>query len=203
MQQHFSIAEDKMPHHFGVIEMNSIFKSIIETPIPGCYLISPWVRSDNRGEFVKTFHARAFQGLGLEVEFREHFYSTSYKNVLRGMHFHRPPYDHAKLVYCVSGKIFDGIVDLRCTSPTYKQHATFELSAENAQILYLSAGIAHGFYTLSDQAITVYSVSGEYSADHDAGIRWDSCAISWPNDAPIVSERDAALVSLADLVSVF
>jgi dTDP-4-dehydrorhamnose 3,5-epimerase len=181
----------------------SVFEEFEETRIPGCYLIHPWRRSDERGLFVKTFHAEVFQERGLQTDFREDYFSVSRKGVLRGMHFQRPPYHHAKLVYCAKGCILDAIVDLRSDQGGFGKHQTFELSDQNSCILYLSPGIAHGFYALSDEAITVYSVTVEYNPDADSGVRWNSCGIDWPTDSPIVSARDSNLPLIAEAANLF
>ena len=171
--------------------------------IPGCFEIQPTVLKDERGLFVKTFHEQIFAEHGLETHFSEIYYSRSYKGVLRGLHFQVPPHDHAKLIYCLVGKVKDVVVDLRVGSPTYGKFASFILSAETANMIYVPRGLAHGFYTLSDSAIMVYNVTSVYSPQHDTGIRWDSVGIDWPSDKPIISERDGRFVPLADFESPF
>lgn len=180
-----------------------VFQEFVSTSIPGCYVIRPWRHLDNRGLFVKTFHAEAFREHGLETDFREDFYSISRKGVLRGMHFQSPPYHHAKLVYCAKGRILDAIVDLRNDSQGFGLQETLELSGENGWVLYLPPGVAHGFYVLSDEAITVYRVTSEYRPEADSGVRWDSCGIAWPNNSPIVSARDFNLPPLEEVRNVF
>lgn len=175
----------------------AVFQEFAKTSIPGCYVIRPWRKSDNRGLFVKTFHAEAFREQGLETDFKEDFYSVSRKRVLRGMHFQSPPFQHAKLVYCIKGSIFDAVVDLRTDSEAFGLHETLELSDENGLVLYVPPGVAHGFYVLSEEAITVYSVTSEHCPEADAGVRWDSCGIAWPTDSPIISARDSSLPPLA------
>jgi dTDP-4-dehydrorhamnose 3,5-epimerase len=180
-----------------------VFEELIATRIPGCYLIRPRCHDDDRGQFVKTFYAGAFEELGLESNFRESYYSVSRKGVLRGMHFHRPPHEHAKLVYCVKGRILDAFVDLRGDSQGFGLHESFEISAENRLIVYLPPGVAHGFYVLSDEAITVYSVAVEYNSEADSGVHWNSCGISWPTASPIISPRDANLAPLEEMRNLF
>jgi dTDP-4-dehydrorhamnose 3,5-epimerase len=165
---------------------------IKETGIPGCFEIVPNVFRDERGSFVKTFHYDTFQQLGLETGWREEYYSVSRKGVLRGMHFQLPPHDHCKLVYCPEGAVLDAVLDLRRDSPCYGQHCMTELSAENARMLYIPKGLAHGFYTLSGSATMMYKVSSVYAPSHDAGILWNSSGITWPDPNPIVSGRDSA-----------
>lgn len=179
-----------------------VFQEFAETTIPGCYLIRPWRHPDKRGLFVKTFHAQAFREHGLEAVFREDFYTVSRQGVLRGMHFQTPPHQYAKVVSCPKGRIFDAIVDLRTDSPTFGSHETFELSDENACVLYLPPGIAHGFYVLSDEAIAAYRVTAEHCPEADRGVRWDTCGIPWPSSSPILSFRDSNLPSLEEVKNV-
>ena len=174
-----------------------------QTFILGCYQIFPEVKKDIRGIFVKTFHKELFEKFGLVTKFSEEYYSVSHKGVLRGMHFQTPPHEHFKLVYCLAGKVMDAIVDLRVGSPTYKTFATFEISAEQGNLLYIAPGIAHGFYALTDDAIMQYKVSKVYAPEHDSGIRWNSTGINWPNFAPIISDRDSMFPNLADFQSPF
>jgi len=176
---------------------------IIQTDITGCYEIQPKIFTDLRGNFVKTYHEEVFLAHGLATKFAEEYYSFSRKGVLRGLHFQLPPHDHVKMVYCILGKVFDAIVDLRKGSPTYGQYAVFELSSEKANSLYLAPGIAHGFYVLSDSAIVVYKVTTVYSPEHDTGIRWNSCRIPWPDAEPLLSERDQGLQAFAEFDSSF
>ena len=175
----------------------------IETQLPGCYEIQPRVLSDARGCFVKTFHRELFSKHGLATEFSEVYHSMSRRGVLRGLHFQLPPHDHAKLVYCVMGQVLDVAVDLRVGSPSFGQFALFGLSADQANAVYLPTGLAHGFYTLSEQAVIVYQVTTVYVPSHDAGIRWDSVGIPWPNSTPILSERDNQFHELAEYASPF
>ena len=173
------------------------------TEIPGCYEIQPRVVDDARGRFVKVFHRHAFAELGLEVDFAEEYYSVSRQRVIRGMHFQTPPIDHAKMVYCVHGEVFDAVIDLRLGSPTYQQTATFNLSAEQGNYIYIPKGLAHGFCVTSDSATLVYKVSTVYSPEHDAGILWSSVGITWPTENPVMSDRDREFISLSDFKSPF
>jgi dTDP-4-dehydrorhamnose 3,5-epimerase len=180
-----------------------VFRAIHPTGIDGCLEIVSHLRCDARGRFVKTFHAEWFRNHGLQTEFVEQYYSSSARRVLRGLHFQKPPAQHVKLVYCVDGEVLDAIVDLRPGSSTYGRHILVPLSAERANMLYLPGGVAHGFYVLSDMATLVYSVSSVYDSVCDAGIHWASAGIDWPDQDPIVSERDAKLPSMAQLGDIF
>lgn len=173
------------------------------TRLPGCYELQPRVLGDQRGRFVKTFHQDWFAEHGLKTDFAEQYYSVSQRGVVRGLHFQLPPHDHVKLVYCTAGGVLDVAVDLRRQSPSYGKFVCIELSAQQSNMVYLDSGLAHGFYTLSDTATLVYNVTAVYAPAHDTGIRWDSVGIPWPDDAPILSERDQGFPSLAEFDSPF
>jgi len=172
-----------------------------EMAIPGCFELAPRKMEDVRGCFVKTFHHAAFEAQGLETDWREEYYSVSHKGVLRGLHFQLPPHDHAKLVYCVSGAVFDAVLDMRIGSPAYGRYATLELSAAKANMLYIPKGLAHGFYTLSEDAIMMYKVSTVYAPAADAGVLWNSAGIPWPEKAPVISERDSSFPLFAEFAA--
>jgi dTDP-4-dehydrorhamnose 3,5-epimerase len=169
----------------------------------GCYEIRPVPARDQRGYFVKTFHSPAFADQGLKTEFIEQYYSVSVRNVVRGMHVQVPPMELVKTVHCIVGSVLDVIIDLRKGSPTYQQWEAIEMSADKASTLYLPAGIAHGFLTLSESATLLYNVSQIYSPVCDTGVRWSSIGFAWPCKAPIVSDRDQALPALSDFDSPF
>lgn len=175
----------------------------IETEFKGCYLIKYLKFKDERGFFVKTFHVKEFQKIFRKIKFQEMFYSTSKKGVIRGMHFQIPPYEHAKLVYVVSGEIIDVIVDIRKNSPTYKKYITLKLSETNANGVFIPPGFAHGFIVTSNIATVVYNTTKEYSKEHDTGIRWDSFEYDWKIKNPIISKRDNKLSKLKDFNSPF
>lgn len=173
------------------------------TTIPGCYEIQPVIRKDARGLFVKVLHEPEFEKLGLETKFREEYYSVSKKGVLRGLHFQEPPFDLIKLVFCVEGEVLDAVLDLRRRSRTYGKTFTVKLSAKKANMLYIPKGCAHGFYTLSNQAVMVYKTSEVYSMQHDTGILWNSVAIKWPCRKPLISQRDASFSEMKKYNSLF
>ena len=171
---------------------------IVELDIGGCFLIKPRILNDDRGYFVKTMNKEVFDKYGLDSNFTEEYYSLSKKNVLRGLHFQKPPADHTKLVYCIEGEVLDAFVDLRKESPTFMNHQTLLLDSETKYVLYLSPGIAHGFYTLSDEAVMVYKTSTCYDPERDDGVLWNSCGIDWGVKKPIVSLRDELFQKLDD-----
>ncbi len=173
-----------------------------EQAIKGVYLIKNFVAHDQRGSFIKTFHKEKFREIGFQHEFRESYYSLSVKNVIRGMHFQRPPHDHEKLVYVTAGKILDVVLDLRITSPTFGQSIAVEM-VEHSHSIFIPKGCAHGFLTLSDTATVAYSVTTVYDKDADDGIRWDSFGFNWPVTDPILSERDRSFGALNEQEAIF
>lgn len=175
----------------------------IRQPLPGVHLLQPKIVTDGRGDFVKTYHTGLFAELGIDFVPVEEFFSTSKRGVIRGMHFQVPHHDHAKLVYCVRGRVLDVLLDLRKASPTFGQATSAELSRANSHIFYIPAGIAHGFLSLEDDSVMVYKTTTVHQPDHDAGIRWDSFGFDWGAATPILSVRDAALPRLQEFVSPF
>ena len=173
------------------------------TELPGLQIIRPRIFRDERGSFVKTFHAGQFRELGLDFEPHEEFFSVSARGVLRGMHFQLPPAAHAKLVYCIVGSALDVVLDLRNNSPTFGRSCARELSATNREMFFIPAGFAHGFLALEDGATMVYQTSTVHSPAHDAGVRWDSFGFDWPVKTPALSERDKKFPVLRDFSSPF
>jgi dTDP-4-dehydrorhamnose 3,5-epimerase len=171
--------------------------------LPGCFVVQFPVIQDFRGDFVKTIQKSVFDEQGLEGDFKECFYSTSHKNVLRGLHFQVPPSDHAKLVYCTAGSIYDMTLDLRVGSPTYGEHEIYELSSDARNAVYLPRGIAHGFLVREGPAVMVYHVTSEHDPARDSGIHWRSFNAAWPTENPIISDRDASFGALKDFKSPF
>lgn len=171
--------------------------------IPEVKCFTLFQASDNRGEFRKAFNYSFLKSQNIDFQLKESIYSTSSLNVLRGLHFHSPPYDHAKIVLCTAGAILDVALDLRVGSPTYGQSVSQELSFENHKALYIPRGFAHGFLALTPSATTFYFIDGEYVASADGGVRWDSAGITWPAEHPIVSERDQAFPAFDHFQSPF
>ena len=167
-----------------------------ESKLKGVFIISNFNAVDDRGLFVKTFNKNAFNEANIDMEIRESFFSISNKNVIRGMHFQLPPHDHEKLVFVTLGKIIDVVVDLRKNSPTFQQHITVELSAENKKSIFIPKGFAHGFKSMEDNTMTVYNVATEYNPTADAGIHYDSFGFNWQIPNPILSKRDLEFQSL-------
>jgi len=174
---------------------------LIKTSIESAYIIQPPFFSDQRGGFVKTIHADTFKQWGLDFQFTESFYSISKKNVLRGMHFQYPPFDHDKLVYVVKGKILDVIVDIRKGSSTYGTHISIELSEENRRSVFLGKGLAHGFLSLEDDSIVEYHTTTVQNKECEGGILWNSFGMDWGINNPVMSERDKAFLTFSEFTS--
>jgi dTDP-4-dehydrorhamnose 3,5-epimerase len=171
--------------------------------IPAVKIIDQFNSMDHRGAFTKTFHWDSLMEQGIQFELRESFYSISKKDVIRGLHFHKPPFDHAKIVFCSKGAILDVALDLRTDSATYGQHVMQELSAENHLAMYIPRGFAHGFLSLEEESQTFYFVDGVYDAASDTGILYQDAGINWPVESPILSERDLSFPSIHQFQSPF
>jgi dTDP-4-dehydrorhamnose 3,5-epimerase len=176
---------------------------ISATAIPGVLAIKPVIKTDARGAFVKTFHREFFAEQGMETTFAEVYYSVSHKNVIRGMHFQLPPYEHDKLIYCLNGVVLDVIVDLRVGSPSYKKVVALQLDGGRSEGVCVPKGCAHGFLSLSPETLLLYSVGTVYLPEADSGVRWNSIGIDWPVDSPIISERDQSFLKLDEFKSPF
>lgn len=171
--------------------------------IEGLVLFEAKTFRDERGFFRETFRASEFETLGNFVQDNE---SLSKAGVLRGLHFQRPPRAQAKLVRVARGRVFDVAVDLRPASQSYGRWAAHDLSAENGRQLFIPAGFAHGFMALEDNTVLSYKVTDYYAPDCDGGVKWNDphIAVEWPRFCePIVSAKDAALPSLAELGRIF
>jgi dTDP-4-dehydrorhamnose 3,5-epimerase len=153
--------------------------TLISEPLPGVKILRPFVFEDARGNFVKPFHEDQLAAQGIRLTVREEFFSTSAAGVLRGMHFQVPPHAHQKLVYCITGRVLDVVLDLRKASPTFGQAAGFELSAANRHVVHIPVGFAHGFLALEDRSCLVYKTDAVHAPACDAGIRWDSFGFEW------------------------
>jgi dTDP-4-dehydrorhamnose 3,5-epimerase/CDP-3, 6-dideoxy-D-glycero-D-glycero-4-hexulose-5-epimerase len=173
------------------------------TSLGGSFLIKLPQAADPRGTFVKTFHESTLIEHGIYFTLRESYFSFSKKDVIRGMHFQLPPWQHSKLVFCPKGAIIDVIVDLRRSSPTYGKFEAHELSAQNHSAIYIPEGFAHGFKSLTDDTLTYYLVSSEHNKQCDAGIRYDTIGFDWDVKDPIISARDLSFGSLQDFDSPF
>jgi dTDP-4-dehydrorhamnose 3,5-epimerase len=155
-------------------------------------LIEPRVFEDERGFFMETYKAPDFVAAGIKGDFVQENHSHSSKGVLRGLHYQNPPFAQGKLVRVVRGEIFDVAVDIRKGSPTWGKWVGTILSEKNRNMLYVPAGLAHGFCVLSKIAEVIYKTTNVYSAESEAGIIWndEDLNIEWPIEEPVLSEKD-------------
>ena len=179
----------------------------IKTIIPDVYIIEPSVFGDERGYFLESFNLEKFKENIYPINFVQDNESKSSKGVLRGLHFQKPPFEQAKLVRCIEGKVIDVAVDIRKGSPTYGKHISVKLTGENKKQLFVPRGFAHGFAVLSKTAVFAYKVDNIYAPKYDGGIIWNDTdlQIDWnlsENEVKL-SEKDAKLPTLASLDNPF
>ena len=177
-------------------------------PVEGPILVASRRFGDHRGFFLETYSARDFAALGIPDVFVQDNHSLSAQpGTIRGMHFQLPPHAQAKLVRVLRGAILDIAVDIRRSSPSFGQHVTVELTADNAQQLFIPAGFAHGFCTHCPDTEVAYKVTDLYAPECDRGIAWNDpdLALPWPFDAAEVqlSDKDRRAPRLRDLPTVF
>ena len=179
----------------------------IKTNIKDLIILEPKIFEDDRGYFIESYNQKKFKEVIGEVLFVQDNESKSSKGVLRGLHFQKPPFDQAKLVRCIKGKVLDVVVDLRSGSKTYGQHLALELSCENKRQLFVPRGFAHGFLVLSENAIFSYKVDNVYAPDYDSGVNWNDplLNIPWGMDKSeiLVSKKDSKLPFFSDFISPF
>jgi dTDP-4-dehydrorhamnose 3,5-epimerase len=174
---------------------------IIKSTIPDVLIIEPKVFGDDRGFFFESFNQAQFESaVGRKVNFVQDNHSKSSKNVLRGLHY-QIQNPQGKLVRVLSGKVFDVVVDIRKSSPTFGQWVGEILSAENKKQMWVPEGIAHGFVTLSETAEFLYKTTDYYSPQYERAILWSDPQISidWPfNGDPSLSSKDQLASLLVD-----
>jgi dTDP-4-dehydrorhamnose 3,5-epimerase len=164
-----------------------------KTELQDAYIIDLDRKSDPRGFFARTFCAQEFEAHGLKPTVAQCNLSYNYKKgTLRGMHYQLPPAAETKLIRCISGAIYDVIIDMRPESPTYLQHIGVELSAENRRALYVPEMFAHGYQALTDGAEVVYQVGEFYTPGYERGLRYDDpfFNIQWPTEVTVISDKD-------------
>lgn len=173
---------------------------IVPSLLDGAYCLEPTRLEDERGFFARIFCERELADAGLVSRFVQNSISfNTKKGTLRGLHFQTGIHQETKIVRCTAGAIYDVIVDLRKTSPTFGQWHFQVLSSDNRLSAYIPEGFAHGFQCLDNYCEVEYQISKEYSADSADGIRYDDpdLAIKWPLNVSIVSPKDLALQSFA------
>ena len=176
--------------------------NVIETAIPGLLILEPKVFGDARGFFMESYNAKAFQdATGLDVNFVQDNHSRSGKGVLRGLHY-QIEQAQGKLVRVTRGSVFDAVVDLRKSSPTFGQWAGVELSEENSRQLWIPPGFAHGFLVTSDSADFLYKTTDYYAPQFERSLAWNdpTVGVEWPlaGTAPQLSAKDVAGKPLAE-----
>ena len=177
--------------------------TIEKTAIQDLVIINPTVFPDERGYFFEAYNQAKFAENGIHYKFIQDNQSFSKRGVIRGLHLQINPFAQAKLVRVLEGEILDVAVDLRKNSPTYGQHVSLVLSAENKKQLMVPHGFAHGFSVLSETASVLYKVDQVYQKDSERGIRYDDPVlnIDWKvsPDEVIVSEKDLVLSAFNDI----
>ena len=170
--------------------------------LKGAFLIKPFCATDNRGGFIKDYNVETFKANGIEHELKEVFYTISKKGVIRAIHFQLVK-QQAKLVRCVSGHVYDVIVDLRPDSPTFGKWLGFDLTGENMNELYIPQYFGHGYLVLEDSIVS-YKCGEVFYGEGDSGIMYNDkdLNIKWPFDKIggeknlIISDKDKSLFSL-------
>ena len=179
---------------------------VIKGDLEGLLIFQPRVFTDNRGYFFESFNQEKFNKLtGLEVQFCQDNESLSNKDVIRGLHFQKPPFAQGKLVRVISGRVLDVAVDIRKSSPTYGKYELVELSGENKKIFWIPPGFAHGFVVMEENTVFSYKCSNYYSPESEGTIRWNDkdLKIQWPISNPNVSEKDNVGEDFVNFVSLF
>jgi len=171
-----------------------------QSSIKGLVEIIPRLFRDERGVFFESYTEKLFKENGINAVFVQDNQSFSVKNVLRGLHFQRPPFAQGKLVRVIKGKVLDVAVDIRKDSPTYGQHEAVVLDAEECNMFYVPEGFAHGFLAL-EETIFVYKCTNYYHKESESGIIWDDpdLKINWGIKNPLISGKDLELGRLRDL----
>lgn len=172
---------------------------VIKTTLPGVLILEPKAFHDSRGFFIEAFHQKKYAGIGIDRVFVQDNRSHSIRDTLRGLHYQlRHP--QAKLVFAISGEIYDVAVDIRKGSPAFGQSVGVKLSGKNGRQIYVPEGFAHGFCVLSETADVMYKCTDFYTPGDEYGILWSDPAlgIEWPVEHPLLSEKDSKCPKLSD-----
>jgi|SRR5215471_5397084 len=165
----------------------------LKTKLPGVLEIRIDAKPDERGFFARTWCQEEFESQGLCGKLVQCSLSFSKRRgTLRGMHYQAVPHAETKLVRCTKGAIYDVVLDLRSTSPTFREWVAVILTAEDRNMVYVAEGCAHGFLTLENESEVTYQMSEFYNAESARGVRWDDPAfqIQWSAKVEVISERD-------------
>jgi dTDP-4-dehydrorhamnose 3,5-epimerase/CDP-3, 6-dideoxy-D-glycero-D-glycero-4-hexulose-5-epimerase len=176
---------------------------IENTSIPGLKILHLSKFHDVRGTFLKIYNHDFFENNNLRSDFKESYFTISHKNVIRGMHFQNPPFDHVKLVYLIQGQIIDCVLDIRKESPVFGKFHSIELREDTPKLIYIPQGCAHGFESIRDNSVVTYLQTSVYNPDSDAGIHFNSFSMQWSSSQPVVSSRDQSFPNLSDFISPF
>jgi len=178
---------------------------IQETGFEGLLILQPTIFKDDRGAFWESWNETTFKKLDLDVNFVQDNQSVSHKNVLRGLHFQKPPHAQGKLVRVTKGKALDVVVDLRKKSKTFGKHFKLELSNEKANMLWIPTGFAHGFVALENNTVFQYKCDALYHPKSEDCLIWNdpSLGIDWEVIDPIISPKDKEGRLFEDLKSIF
>lgn len=175
---------------------------VIETTLPGLFVIEPIVFEDARGYFYESYNEQKFKGAGIKTQFVQDNQSKSSYGVIRGLHFQKEPYAQTKLVRVLEGVILDVVVDIRKGSPTYGKSFSIELSVSNKKQLYVPKGFAHGFSVLSETAVVFYKCDAFYHPAAEGGILYNDpdLRIDWKviQGKETLSPKDLILPRLAN-----
>ena len=166
-----------------------------DTDLAGVRTVELEPQTDARGFFARSFCADEFAAAGIAMTVvQTNISRNTSRGTLRGLHFQAAPAPEPKLVRCTAGRVFDVAVDLRPASPSYCRWTGVELDAEAHNGLFIPAGCAHGFLTLSDESEVTYLMGAAYRPDLARGVRWNDPAfgIAWPFAPSTMSEKDAA-----------
>lgn len=174
--------------------------------LKGTYEITLNPHQDERGYFMRTYDEAIFNQYGMTNNWVQENQSLSKKKgVIRGLHFQNPPHAETKLVRVVLGAIVDVFVDLRKNSETYGEWDSIELSEGNYKAVYIPKGFAHGFCTLTENALVYYKVDSSYHRESEGGLKWNDSelGIEWPVSHPLVSDKDSKWSNFRDFVTPF
>ncbi|MBI9033045.1 MAG: dTDP-4-dehydrorhamnose 3,5-epimerase [Bacteroidales bacterium] len=165
---------------------------IIKTDIPAVLIIKPDVYKDDRGYFFESYNRQKLKEQNFDLTFIQDNESKSGKNVLRGLHFQKPPFDQGKLVRVVKGAVLDVAVDIRKNSPTYGKWTSVVLTEENKWMYWIPSGFAHGFLTLEDDTVFTYKCTNVYNKESEGSLLWNDpdLNIDWGVENPILSGKD-------------
>lgn len=178
-----------------------------QTKIPGLVEVAPFCADDIRGCFTKDYSQEVFEANGIHHNLAEVFYTTSYKGVIRALHFQREK-QQPKLVRCIYGQVWDVVVDLRKDSPTFQEWMSFDLTGEDRREILVPAGCAHGYLVLKENSIVSYKCAEKFYEEYDDGILWDDpdIGIQWPLELIggkgkiILAEKDRKLQSFTEFM---